>query len=651
MNTDIEDFIMYKNKAGLNDYNNFDPSRWDVGKCKNIFTNLLSWLQTFDDENGIGNNNKTVLSAKFENELSKQMRVSRIQGLRKSVLINVLNNLVSVEDFGFDLRKHFDLLKLLMRKKPMRNMSGITSITVITAPFPDGQKFSCKHNCYYCPNEPAHKDNGWQAQPRSYLFSEPAVLRANQHKFLAIGQMLNRMDTYFSNGHVIDKLEIIVEGGTFTEYPVDYLERYHRDIFYAANIYFDLRKAYPNYDNCGSVVGEGIVGNGDGAIGPLDLMWLEKIRQPLSIAEEIKINKTAKVHIIGICIETRPDALNDQWLKRFRDWGVTRVQLGAQHVDNAILKKINRGHTVEQLLWAMQYLKDNCFKIDIHIMPDLPGSSPDIDKEMFDYVYSVVCPDQMKVYPCEVVPWTVIQKWYRNGTYVPYFEKNSEDLVDVVRYSMVTCPKWVRLPRVIRDIPSSYIECGNTIANLRQVIDQKLDAEGVVSMDIRSREIGRHTKYYNLPGGYNSYSYQGNGGLDYFIAYESYDLRALFGFIRLRIVNSVDNMIIFDILRGRGLVRELHVYGETLGVGIGVYDERGCQHKGIGGGLLRLAEKKTMEHGLKGIVVISGEGVKGYYEKNGYREVDTFMVKDFWWFEVWFWMFVSYFKQYFMGWY
>ena len=166
-------------------------------------------------------------------------------------------------------------MKILLRKKPTRALSGITSVTVITAPFPDGQSFSCKHNCYYCPNEPAHKDNGWQAQPRSYLFNEPAVLRANQNKFYAINQMFSRLDTYHSNGHVIDKLEIIVEGGTFTEYPVDYLERYHRDLFYAANVYFDVRNVYKNYDDF------------DPEDGGLELALLKNIRQPLSIAEEI----------------------------------------------------------------------------------------------------------------------------------------------------------------------------------------------------------------------------------------------------------------------------------------------------------------------------------------------------------------------------
>jgi ELP3 family radical SAM enzyme/protein acetyltransferase len=565
--------------------------------------------------------NSDDLHKQFERLFNKEIRVSRIVNIKKSILLNVLNNLLEPSDFDESLVAHFELLKLLLRKKPMRNISGITSITLLSAPFPDGQKFSCKHNCYYCPNEPAHEGNNWQAQPRSYLYHEPAVLRANQQKFEAIGQMLSRLDTYFSNGHVIDKLEIIIEGGTYTEYPVAYLERFHRDIFYVANIYFELRKTFSNYANCLN--------------DKLDISLLRTIRAPLSIAEEIKINKTATVHIIGICIETRPDALDNDWLTRFRQWGVTRVQLGAQHVDNAILKKINRGHTIEQLLTAIAYLKDNCFKIDIHIMPDLPGASVASDKAMFDYVYSVVCPDQMKVYPCQTVPWTIIKKWHSEGKYVPYFDSDPKLLIDVVRYSMETCPNWIRLPRVIRDIPCSvYVEGGNNISNMRQMIDKMLEGDGVCSNDIRAREIGRHSKYYNKSANYNSYYYRGNGGDDYFIAYESYDTKALFGFIRLRIVDQNKNMTIFSILKNRGLIRELHIYGNTTAVSS--FAKNGCQHTGIGKGLLKCAERKTMENGLYGIVVISGEGVKEYYEKRGYREVDTFMVKDFWFWQVWF---------------
>jgi ELP3 family radical SAM enzyme/protein acetyltransferase len=619
MNTDIEDFIKTKNKLGINEYNNIDVQKYDYQKCKIIFDNLLKCIYNF--QNNTEASKIHEITKVFEQEYLKQVRNAKIKNLRKSILIAIFKQLFTYNDFDSKYKEYIYLLLLLLRKKPSRNISGITCITVITAPFPDGQKFSCKHNCYYCPNEPAHKDNNWQAQPRSYLFNEPAVLRANQHKFYAIGQVLNRLDTYYCNGHIPDKIEFIVEGGTYTEYPKEYLKRYHRDLFYACNIYPLLRKIFPNYDNFGE--------------DEINIELLNHIRQPLSIEEEIIINKTADVHIIGICIETRPDAIDDEWLMLFRQWGVTRVQLGAQHVNNSILKKINRGHTIEQLIWAINYLYDNCFKVDIHIMPDLPDATPEIDKAMFDYVYSVVCPDQMKVYPCQTVPWTIIEKWYKQGKYVPYFDIDPQLLIDVVKYSMKTCPNWVRLPRVIRDIPCSvYVQGGNNIGNMRQIVDNLLNGEGNYSKDIRAREIGRHPKYYKLSAKYSITSYFAHNANNYFIEYESYDKKAIFGFIRLRIVNKNNNMTIFPILKNRGLIRELHVYGDTTAVS--TYTNHACQHTGIGGGLLRLAEIKTMEHGLYGIVVISGEGVKGYYEKKGYLEIDTFMVKNFKFWEVWY---------------
>ena len=616
--TDIEEFIHSKNKAGKSNYNNIDTTKYDLTECIKLFTRLLVWLY---DKKCLNENDTGKLHKAFEPVLNRAMREIKIKDLKKSILLNIFKNLVVINDFDEYLHPYFDLLKLLLRKKPMRNISGITSITVILHPFPDGQTFSCKHDCFYCPNEPAHEGNNWQAQPRSYLFWEPAVQRANRWNFNAIQQMFDRLDGYFANGHTIDKLELIVEGGTFTEFPVEYLERYHRDLFYAANIYLDVRRIYQNYDNFD--------------IGDLETEKLKDIRQPLSIREEIIINKTSNVHIIGICVETRPDAIDRDWIIRFRDWGVTRVQIGVQHTDNKILKKINRGHTIECAVECMQYLKDNCFKIDIHIMPDLPNSTPQMDKDMFDYVYSVVCPDQMKVYPCQTVAWTKIHKWYNEGKYVPYFDTDPQLLIDVVKYSMEMCPNWIRLPRVIRDIPcSTYVEGGVNIGNMRQVVDTLLDGQGIVSHDIRAREIGRNSSYYNMPAQYNTYKYYANNGTDYFICYESYDKKALFGFIRLRIVNEENNMIEFDVLKSKGLVRELHVYGNNTAVN--TYKNVAAQHKGIGGGLLKIAEKITMENNLYGIVVISGEGVKGYYETKGYYEEETFMIKNFTVWNVWF---------------
>jgi ELP3 family radical SAM enzyme/protein acetyltransferase len=453
------------------------------------------------------------------------------------------------------------------------------------SPFPNGQSFSCKHNCYYCPNEPAHKGNNYQAQPRSYLYHEPAVRRANRNNFLAFEQMIDRMDTLFVNGHTIDKLEIIVEGGTYTEYPMEYLNDFNRDTYYAANTYFDKNPK----------------------------------RDKLSLDEEVFINRSAKVHIIGICIETRPDALSREWIVHFRRCGVTRIQLGVQSTHNHILKKINRGHTIECAVEAMEYLRNLCFKIDIHIMPDLPFTTPELDKQMFDFTYSVLLPDQIKVYPCAVVPWTIIEKWYNQGKWKPY---DPEVLKEVMDYGMKNCPDWIRLPRVIRDIPGVYIQAGNSKTNLRQTLE--------ISRDIRTREIERHSEYYSKPAKIfvDCYNHNKNTGLkDYFISYESTDKVALFGFIRLRLPEKnteLKDQDLFPVLKDKALIRELHVYGYNTSVG---NEAKASQHRGIGTKLLKKAEEIAYYNNYPGIVVISGEGVKEYYSKKGYKEKDTFMHK------------------------
>lgn len=556
---------------------------------RSILNELLLWVIDYDksDLSKIRDDFTKTFNKIYRNTYIENKNKSLI--IKKNVIINVFKKTYELDNSDPNVQ----LLGTLLQKKPSRNISGITSITVITHPYPNGQSFSCKHNCYYCPNEPAHEGNNYQAQPRSYLYDEPAVRRANQHGFDAYCQMKNRMDTLFMNGMKVDKIDIVVEGGTFTEYPIDYLEEYHRDLFYAANTYFDIGEK----------------------------------RERLSVEEEIKINETAKAHIIGISIETRPDALDDDWLKRFRKWGVTRIQLGVQHTDNKILKKINRGHNIECAIDAMKYLKDNCFKIHIHIMPDLPGSNPEMDKEMFDFVYKYICPDEMKIYPCQVVPWTIIEKWNKQGKYTPYSDGNIHALIDVIKYAMITCPCYVRFPRVVRDIPATYISAGNTVSNLRQVIDNDLSSNNLSSKDIRTREIGRHPKYYNEKANYNIYKFEQNDGIEYFICYESHDKVALFGFIRLRFP-SKDAKPAFKVLENNALIRELHVYGTTNSVGYIDTTSTAAQHMGIGSNLLKMAEWVAIKNFYPRIVVISGEGVKGYYRKRGYKEEETFMVKD-----------------------
>jgi len=519
--------------------------------------------------NFINNYSGDNLKKDFSKYLQSIQRKNKII-LKKRVIIKSYRYMLEKKEI-----EHNDTILKLLCVKPSRGISGITSITLVMSPFPNGQTFSCKHDCYYCPNEPAHSDNNFQAQPRSYLYNEPAVRRANQNKFLAYEQMIDRMDTLNMNGHIIDKLEIILEGGTYTEYPVEYLEEYIRDIYYSANTYFERTK-----------------------------------RQKKELKYEVLVNKSSKVHIIGICIETRPDAITSDWIYHFRRCGVTRIQLGVQSTHNDILKKINRGHTIEQARDCIEYLKNLCFKIDIHIMPDLPFTTIEKDKECFDYVYSVLQPDQMKIYPCSVTPWTVIKKWYESGKWKPF---SKEELKEVMDYAMINCPHWIRLPRVVRDIPNEYLIAGNQCTNLRQMISE--------SNDIRSREIERHQEYYNLPAKMFVDKYS---NLDYFISYESLDKKVLFGFIRLRLPKEYSNE--YSVLKDKALIRELHVYGYTTEVG---KKAKASQHCGIGTLLLKKAESIAFKNMYSGTIIISGEGVKEYYNKKGYYEKDTYMVKEF----------------------
>ena len=420
---------------------------------RTIVIDLFKWLQDQKEnyKKLYYNNFEDIdyFRKNFTNVLNKEFRKTKFF-VKKSILLYIYDKLIQE-----DILENDEIFRILLQTRPARGISGITSVTLLTSPHPHGQKYSCKHNCYYCPDEKASAENNWQDQPRSYLYKEPAVSRANRNNFEATDQMNDRLNELFTNGHEIDKIEMILEGGTYTEYPEKYLEEFNRDIFYIANTFWDANPKRP----------------------------------ALSIQEEIEINKTARTHIIGICIETRPDAIDEQWLNNFRNWGITRIQLGVQHTDNEILKKINRGHTIEQAQEAIEYLKDNCFKIDIHLMPDLPGANPDKDNKMFEYVYKEICPDQIKIYPCEVVPWTIIEKWYKDGKYIPYFEKNPRDLLDVIKNAMKTCPNYIRFPRIIRDIPLSYIESGNTFPNLRQMLDNELEKEGLMCGDIRTHEI------------------------------------------------------------------------------------------------------------------------------------------------------------------
>ena len=556
-------------------------------------------------DNTIFNGLQESITVEFENNIENFKTTGDIDKFKKSIQKKYKYTLSNAEFIKIykNLNLENQQLRNLITKKKCKSNSGVLVITVLTSAHPqytdeDGEvktaRFSCKHDCAYCPNEPAHEGNNWVAQPRSYLYSEPAVLRANANDFDPIKQMNSRLSTLIRMGHIPDKLEIIVLGGTWCEYPRDYQDRFITELYYSANIYFDS----------------------------------EPKRPKKTLEEEIEINETAKIHIIGLTLETRPDTITIDEIANFRRYNCTRIQLGVQHTHNTVLKKINRGHTIECAYNAIKLLKNNCYKVDIHIMPNLPGASYEIDKAMLDEVLydERIQVDQYKIYPTAIVPFTKIKKWFDEGSYIPY-----DDLLlyDLIKDFKKKVQKYKRLNRIIRDIPGHYIEGGYStkFVNMRQLLQDDMRLNNWGCKCIRCREIkGNSVSLNNIK--LNIEKYRASGGDEYHISFDTdCDKNYLIGFLRLRLNGDgkdCDDMVLPSI-KGCALIRELHVYSNLSNVGDNI--EGSLQHKGFGRQLVAKAEELAIANGYERIAIISGTGVREYYKKLGYNLIDTYMIK------------------------
>ena len=529
--------------------------------------------------------------------------------------------------------------------KSTRGCSGVQVITIFTSGSfmgkennhmnkdmnKDIEEFNktggCPMNCYYCPFE--KDENGIPTQPRSYLSTEPGNKRATQNKHHPLGQMFDRLYQLEQIGHIPSiymdddkkgaKLEIIISGGTFNFYPKDYIYWFVTCMYYSANIYYNYRLT--NYIE----------------------------REMLSLEEEQKINETTKMRIIGLTIETRPDYLipkesinmniqknsnvnsiqkdnRYEIIQFFRELGITRVQIGIQHTNDIILKKVNRQCTDKQNKYAIKFLKDNGFKVDIHIMLDLPFSSPEEDISMLNKILTneEYEADQWKIYPTETTPFTVIKKWYDEGKYIPYADgRNNEKLIEVIMSAKKIMKPWIRINRIVRDIPSESIEGGINCPEMRDIISHKMKELGIYCKCIRCREIKLEIINDNDIKQFIRH-YIGSDGDEYFISYETFDEKKLIGFIRLRLNKTFNNSM--PELNGYAFIRELHVLGHHTTVGT---ESKGVQHKGYGSLLLQKAEEIAYKNGYIGISIISGVGVREYYEKKGYHLHNHNMVKVF----------------------
>jgi len=483
------------------------------------------------------------------------------------------------------------ILADVLRTKSVRSDSGVLNVSIALPP----NQFSCCYNCYFCPNEPG--------LPRSYLSNEDVFMRAKEVDFDTVGQIHSRLNTLKENGHPIDKIEIRVLGGTFSCYPRDLADIFIRDIYYGANIYL-----------------------------------VDEKRDRLSIEEEQYINTTSAVHIVGLGIETRPDRINEREVIRFRRYGVTRVEIGVQHTDDRLLKLVNRGHTLAHSKSAIKLLKDYGFKVEIHIMADLPGATPEGDMDCYRQILRDdpdLIPDYMKDYPCLDVSYTVIKQWKENGQWVPYAERtpDAKDLINVLVYRQQITPKWVRVNRVQRDfcLIQDNTQVGYTSQsvkpNLGELIKTDAEKRGIYCQCIRCREV-RQQAFDPHEITYVVESFLSSGGQEYFISAEVArpHRHLLLGFIRLRLSDALYNSVIHELKGKTAMIRELHVYGRLKKVGHN--QTEGAQHLGIGHHLLEMAEHIAKDAGYERIAVISGIGVRNYYHKYEYHLMGTYMIKQ-----------------------
>lgn len=491
------------------------------------------------------------------------------------------------------------LFEASYKKIPVRSWSGVLVITVVLRP----DRFSCTFDCAYCPDETV-KNGAKVDMPRSYLSSEPAVMRAMAVEFDIVDQFHSRLNTLRNNGHTIDKLEVIILGGTYSIYPRSYQIESMRDIFYAANV-FSVPKS--------------------------------SRRGKLSLHDEQAINdKFSKMKVIGVSVETRPDMITNKELVRFRHLGITRVQIGVQHTDDDVLKLINRKHDSTASVKAIKLLKDHGFKVDIHIMPDLPGSNVELDRNMLEKVFlsREYQADYVKIYPCLDITHTKIRKWKAEGIWRSYAEEDMVKLIDLLIYTKQhLIPDHVRINRIQRDFPEESssndflgFKSKSHKTNLRQLLDQKMLKMGIACKCIRCREIKNDN--FSMDGlKMRVKLYTASEGLEYFICFEDRSNDKLLAFLRLRLPSSRELPSIL-LPRNTALIRELHVFGFINAVGQKSNSRQLVQHLGMGKMLIRKAEMISYASGFKKLSVISGVGVRSYYRKLGYGLSKTYMIKS-----------------------
>jgi len=502
---------------------------------------------------------------KVLDSLKRQFAKKESKGmLKNSQLLEAYHKLVKEKRIRKDLKT-----EEVLRIRKVRSLSGIVIVSVLTKPYP------CPGKCIYCPQQ--------DGAPKSYLQEEPAVARAIKCNYQPYKQVQVRVKALEATGHPTDKIDLRIIGATWSFYPKNYQTWFIKQCLKAANDYPKNKKG---------------------------IKTLEKFQ---------KENETAIHRIIGITIETRPDFIDIKEIKRLRKLGITRVELGVQSIYDDVLKKNKRGHNVGATIRATQILKDAGFKICYQMMPNLVGSNMKRDFKMFEqlFVSPDFKPDYLKIYPCALLKETPLYNVYKKGNFKPYTEKQLIKLL--IKIKKIT-PYWLRIQRIIRDIPTSYIiEGGTKTSNLRQIIAGIAKEQNWQCKCIRCREVKENYDPKEKLKLFRE-DYEASEGKEVFLSFENEKRTKLYSLLRLRIPSQT----ILPILKNSAIIREIHTYGQLVKIS---KKEKAPQHKGLGKKLMKEAEKIAKQENKKYIAVISGVGVRGYYKKLGYGLKQTYMVK------------------------
>jgi len=444
-------------------------------------------------------------------------------------------------------------------RKPTKTLSGVTPIAVVIKPR------KCDHGtCLYCPSLNV---------PQSYTPASPAIMRAASLKYSPYKQVKIRLRAFKIMKHPVDKIELIIMGGTFLSYPISYQEEFVKNCYDALNY-----------------------------------------KKSKSLEQAIKLNETSNHRCVALCIETRPDICGLKEIKLMRSYGCTRVELGVQILDDEIYKKNNRGHTVDDVITATKLLKDSGFKVYYHYMVGLPGSNIKKDIQMFKKLFfdERFRPDGIKIYPCQVIKGSELEGWYKNKKYTPYSDKILMELLIKLK-SLI--PRYVRVMRIMREIPPEYLIAGTTRIDLRKIVKEEMQKRNLKCNCIRCREVGySKMKIEKKDVQLCRIDYDASKGKEIFLSFEDTKNNILISLLRLRIPHKPFRK---EINSKTALMREIHTYGPEVEIGKRLEDN--WQHRGYGKLLVKEAERiAKKEFKMKKMVIISAVGTREYFYKLGY---------------------------------